>query len=149
MHKKIIIILIGAEMYKKLALFTALILSTSVMADESYKTPGDMSPDAQNKMYDFTMSYNKCMMQSRLDASSGGQGVQVSANDVLNKCETHLDELKAHLIDNGVFEPLAIGVTKKMRSRGARELMTKGMNQMAAQASAAANAEKMQPDSEQ
>jgi phage baseplate assembly protein gpV len=140
--KNIIINLYGAEMIKKLALLSTLLLSTNVMAEE-YKTPSDMSEEAQTKMYDFTMSYNKCMMQSRLDASSGGQAVQKSANDILTKCETHLDQLKTHLINNDVFEPLAIGVTKKMRSRGARELMTKGMNQMAAQASAVANAEKM------
>lgn len=126
-----------------------LLLVGNAVADEHMITPADMSDEAQSTMHEMSMNYNKCMMQSRLNANNSGQQVQQAANDILTKCETHLEQLKTHLISNHVNEPLAIGMTKKMRSRGARELMTKGMNNMAAQASAVVNAEKIKAEKAQ
>lgn len=128
---------------KKTLIILALTTSLSAVAEEAMITPYDMSDDAQHKMFEISMDYNKCMMQSRLDASAQQRQVQEAANEILNKCETHLDELNALLTENNVNHDLVIGMTKKLRSRGARELMTKSMNNMAAQASAVVNAEKI------
>lgn len=128
---------------KKILMLVALTTSLSAVAEETLITPGDMSEDAQHKMFEISMDYNKCMMQSRLDASTQQRQVQEAANEILTKCETHLDELNELLTANNVNHDLVIGMTKKLRSRGARELMTKSMNNMAAQASAVINAEKI------
>ncbi len=134
---------------KKLLLSTVLVLSTSAFAEESLITPADLSDADLNKMYEHHMNYNRCMMQARLSTSSSGQQVQMEANKILESCEPHLEELKTHLLDKNVNEGLAIGMTKKMRSRGARDLMTKGMNQMAQQASAVINAEEIKAQEQQ
>jgi hypothetical protein len=120
--------------------------ATSVVKNESeasLRTPADIPEEAQNKMYQIIFDYNKCMMLGRLDANQSGQSVQQAANDIMSSCESHMDSLKTHLLDNKVNESLVIGMTKKMRSRAARKLMTQGMNQMAAQAAAVESAEKM------
>lgn len=109
-------------------------------------TPADMSEEAQAEMYNFIMEYNKCMMQGRLEATTQQQQMQQAANDILMKCDAHLEQLKVHLLANDVNEPLAIGMVNKMRSRGARKLMTKAMNNMVAQAAAAENAQKMEAE---
>ena len=62
-------------------------------------------------------------------------------------CENHLDELKTHLTSNGVESSLVEGMAKSMRSKAARQLMTKTMNNYAAQAAAMANAEKLKEQS--
>ncbi|MDT8370667.1 MAG: hypothetical protein RQ783_01590 [Gammaproteobacteria bacterium] len=134
---------------KKILMLVALTTSLSAVAEESLITPADMSDDAQHKMFEISMDYNKCMMQSRLDASAQQRQVQEAANEILNKCETHLDELNELLTANNVNHDLVVGITKKLRSRGARELMTKSMNNMAAQASAVINAEKIKAEEAQ
>ncbi len=134
---------------KKILMLVALTASFSAVAEESMRTPADMSEDAQHKMFEINMDYNKCMMQSRLDASAQQRQVQEAANEILTKCETHLDELDAFLTANDVNPDLIVGMTKKLRSRGARELMTKSMNNMAAQASAVINAEKIKAEEAQ
>ncbi|MDF1588042.1 MAG: hypothetical protein P1P93_02645 [Gammaproteobacteria bacterium] len=134
---------------KKILMLVALTTSLSAVAEESLITPADMSDDAQHKMFEISMDYNKCMMQSRLDASAQQRQVQEAANEILNKCETHLDELNELLTANNVNHDLVVGMTKKLRSRGARELMTKSMNNMAAQASAVINAEKIKAEEAQ
>jgi len=136
-------------MNKKLLLLALLTASFTVTAEETLVTPADMSEQAQHKMFGISMDYNKCMMQSRLDASAQQRQVQEAANDILNKCETHLDELNLLLTENNVNADLVVGMTKKMRSRAARELMTKSMNNMAAQASAVINAEKIKEEAAQ
>jgi hypothetical protein len=133
---------------KKLLILSVLVASTPVMAEE-YITPADISETAQNKMHEISMDYNQCMMQSRLEVSANSGSVKDAANDILVKCETHLDEMKTLLTDNKVFEPLAIGLTKKMRSRAARQLMTQSMNSMAAQAAAVVNVEKAKAEKAQ
>ncbi|MFW5427487.1 MAG: hypothetical protein ACKE8G_04815 [Methylophagaceae bacterium] len=119
---------------------------TASTADESLITPADISEEAQNVMYQTIFDYNQCMMASRLTSTQDGQSVQQAANDIMSSCETHMDDLAAHLLSYNVNESLVIGMGKKMRSRAARKLMTGGMNQMAAQASAVENAEKMQAE---
>lgn len=104
-------------------------------------TPGDLSEEAQNTMYKTIYEYNQCMMIGRLKANQDGQSVQQAANEIMTSCEGNMDTLKAHLLTNNVNKSLVEGMTKKMRSRAARKLMTQGMNQMAAQAAAVMNAE--------
>lgn len=116
---------------------------TTSAVDESLITPADISEEAQAEMYNFIMEYNQCMMKGRLEATTHPQQVQQAANDILMKCDEVLEQLKTHLLANNVNEALVIGMTNKMRSRGARNLMTKAMNNMAAQAVAAENAQKM------
>ncbi|MBL1320895.1 MAG: hypothetical protein COA63_007515 [Methylophaga sp.] len=113
------------------------------MDEESLITPGDLPEEAQKVMYQTIFDYNQCMMASRLKANQNGQSVQQAANEIMSSCETHMDELKTHLLANNVNEALVMGMTKSMRGRAARKLMTQGMNQMAAQAMAVENAEKM------
>ncbi|MBE0439283.1 MAG: hypothetical protein IBX57_05815 [Gammaproteobacteria bacterium] len=134
---------------KKILLLVALTTSLSAVAEENLITPADMSDDAQHKMFEISMDYNKCMMQLRLDASAQQRQVQEAANEILTKCETHLDQLNELLTANNVNHDLVVSMTKKLRSRGARELMTKSMNNMAAQASAVINAEKIKAEEAQ
>lgn len=115
----------------------------SSVDEESLITPGDLPEEAQKVMYQTIFDYNQCMMASRLKANQNGQSVQQAANEIMSSCETHMDELKTHLLANNVNEALVMGMTKSMRGRAARKLMTQGMNQMAAQAMAVENAEKM------
>ena len=114
--------------------------------EESLLTPADMSEEEQTKMYQTIFDYNQCMMTKRLKFTQQGQSAQQTANDIMSSCQTHMDSLETHLLANNVNKSLVIGMTKKMRSRAARKLMTQGMNQMAAQAAAAANAESMQAE---
>lgn len=135
----------GAEM-KQLLMLAALATSFTAIAEESMLTPADMPEEDQHQMYGHIMEYNKCMMHSRLSASTERKEVQKTADDILKACETHLDDLKALLSADGVNEALAMGMTKKLRSKAARDLMTKSMNNMAAQASAVINAEKIKAE---
>jgi hypothetical protein len=112
-------------------------------AEESLITPGDLPEEAQKVMYQTIFDYNQCMMASRLASTQNGQAVQQAANDIMASCETHMDDLEAHLLANNVNEALVMGMTKSMRGRAARKLMTQGMNQMAAQAMAAESAKQM------
>ncbi len=109
--------------------------------EESLLTPADLSDEESEKMYQIIFDYNKCMMIGRLDANQAGQSVQQAADAIMASCENHMESLKDHLLANKVNKSLVIGMTKKMRSRAARKLMTQGMNQMAAQAAAVVNAE--------
>lgn len=112
-------------------------------SEDNLITPADISEEAQAAMYQTIFDYNQCMQASRLTSTQQGQSVQQAANDMMSSCETHMDSLEAHLLANNVNASLVIGMTKKMRSRAARKLMTQGMNQMAAQAMAVENAEQM------
>lgn len=118
------------------------ITETAVADNEvSLITPGDLPEEAQNTMYKTLYEYNQCMMIGRLKANQGGQSVQQAADEIMASCEGHMDTLKAHLLAHNVNKSLVEGMTKKMRSRAARKMMTQGMNQMAAQAAAVVNAE--------
>jgi hypothetical protein len=129
----------------KTTLFTAALLAVSTMAvAKDYVTPADLSADASDKMYSILTHYNSCMMQSRLKPMEEVKSGQDLANKIMQGCETHLDSLKTHLNENNVEPTLVEGMAKKMRSRAARKLMTDTMNNLAAQANAASNAEKMQ-----
>lgn len=124
----------------------ALFLSLPVISfAEANKTPADM-PEAANKaMYGHITDYNKCMMQSRLSASKNGKDAQQHADDIMTSCETHMDKLGELLAENEVDAGLTEGMKKTMRSRAARQLMARTMNNLAAQAAATANADKMTP----
>jgi len=119
---------------------------TASTTEESMITPADLSEEAQNTMYQIIFDYNKCMLASRLTATQNGQSVQQAANDIMSSCESHMDELARFLLSHNVNQPLVAGMTKKMRSRAARKLMMQGMNNMAAQAAAASNADKMETE---
>ncbi|MCX4189278.1 hypothetical protein [Methylophaga sp. OBS3] len=108
---------------------------------EANKIPGDMPAEAQQQMSAHITGYNKCMMESRLRASQNGQDAQQNADEIMSSCETHLDELEALLAENEVDENLTQGMKKSLRSRAARQLMARTMNNLAAQAAAASNAE--------
>jgi Zn-finger domain-containing protein len=129
----------------KSIVFTAALMTVSSLAvAKDYVTPADLSADASDKMYTILTQYNSCMMQSRLKPMEEVRSGQDLANKIMQGCETHLDELKVHLTDNDVEPALVEGMAKKMRSRAARKLMTDTMNNLAAQANAAGNAEKKQ-----
>jgi hypothetical protein len=129
----------------KSIVFTAALMTVSSLAvAKDYVTPADLSADASDKMYTILTQYNSCMMQSRLQPMEEVKSGQDLANKIMQGCETHLDELKVHLTDNDVEPALVEGMAKKMRSRAARKLMTDTMNNLAAQANAAGNAEKKQ-----
>ncbi|MDX1572658.1 MAG: hypothetical protein R3341_01435 [Methylophaga sp.] len=112
---------------------------------EANKIPADMPEKAQQAMSGHITSYNKCMMESRLSASKNGKDAQQNANDIMTGCETHLDSLGALLAENEVDAALTEGMKKTMRSRAARQLMARTMNNLAAQAAAVSNADKMAP----
>jgi hypothetical protein len=131
---------------KTLLLPIAFLMASTVYAEENLTTPADLPEVEQNKIFEFHTEYNRCMMNSRLESSSSGQNVKEQANKILVGCEQHLDGLKELLLSNNVNENLAIGMTKKMRSRAARQLMTKSMNQMAQQAQAVIKAEQIKAE---
>ncbi len=126
----------------------ALLAASSVAYAEEYVTPGDLSDEASNEMYSILTDYNSCMMQGRLQAYPEIESGQDAANQVMQNCETHLDALKLHLTAQNVEPGLVEGMAKKMRSRSARQLMTRTMNNLAAQAQAAGNAEKMKKEAQ-
>lgn len=126
----------------------ALLVFSSVTLAQDYVTPADMSDEAYNQMYGFITEYNSCMMQSRLQAHPEVQSGEDAANKIMQNCETHLDDLKLHLSENNVEPSLVEGMAKTMRSRAARKMMTQTMNNMAAQAQAAGNAEIMKQDAD-
>lgn len=127
--------------------FSAAILAFSSMAmAQDYITPADLSVEQSNEMYSMITQYNSCMMQSRLQAHPEITSGQAAANQIMESCEPHLDKLKLHLTDNNVEPSLVEGMAKTMRSRAARKMMTQTMNNMAAQAQAAGNAEKMKQE---
>jgi len=116
---------------------------SSLAAAQEYVTPADLSAEQSEKMYSILTDYNSCMMQGRLQPKADATSGQDMANDLMQSCETHLDELKLHLADNGVEPSLVEGMAKRMRSRAARKMMTQTMNNLAAQAQAMDNANKM------
>lgn len=126
----------------------ALLTASSVALAQDYVTPADLSEQASDEMYSILTEYNSCMMQGRLEAYPEIESGQDAATQVMQNCETHLDALKLHLTENNVEPTLVEGMAKKMRSRAARQLMTKTMNNLAAQAQAAGNAEKMKQEAE-
>ncbi len=133
---------------KKFLISALLLSASSVVFAQEYVTPADMSDEAQTKMYSILTDYNKCMMQGHLKISHKAETPQQAAEEVMQSCESHLDELKSHLTSNGVEKGLVEGMAKSMRSKAARQLMTKTMNNYAAQAAAMANAEKLKQQSE-
>ncbi|MDO8826564.1 hypothetical protein [Methylophaga sp.] len=120
------------------------ILCSAVMAEESMLTPGDMPQEAINEMTNNITAYNKCMMESRLNANKSGQDATQNADDILQSCEPKLDELKQLLTDNNVNPGLTEGMARTLRSKAARQLMGQAMNNMAAQAAAMENMQKSQ-----
>ncbi len=112
-------------------------------AEESLRTPADLSEEDSAEMYKIIFDYNKCMMASRLNATQDHKSMQNSANEILQSCESHLTHLEDHLNSQNLNKALVIGMVHKMRSKAARKLMAQGMNQMAAQAMAAESADKM------
>lgn len=127
----------------------ALLFSLPMMAfAEANKIPGDMPEAAQKAMSGHITGYNKCMMESRLKANKNGQDAQQNADDIMSSCESHLDDLGALLAENEVDANLTEGMKKSLRSRAARQLMARTMNNLAAQAAAASNADKMQQPAE-
>jgi hypothetical protein len=130
-------------------IFSAAILAFSSMAvAQDYITPADLEVEQSNKMYSIITQYNSCMMQSRLEAHPEANSGKDIANQIMQSCETHLDTLKLHLTENNVEQTLVEGMAKTMRSRAARKMMTQTMNNLAAQAQAAGNAEQMQQGTE-
>lgn len=127
--------------------FSVAILAFSSMAmAQDYITPADLNEEQSNEMYSIITQYNSCMMNSRLQAHPEISSGQDAANQIMQSCETHLDALKLHLTENKVEPGLVEGMAKTMRSRAARKMMTQTMNNMAAQAQAAGNAEKIQQE---
>lgn len=130
-------------------LFSAAIMAFSSAASaQDYITPADLSDEQSNEMYSILTQYNSCMMQSRLQAHPEVNSGKDIANQIMQSCETHLDTLKLHLTESNVEPTLIEGMAKTMRSRAARKMMTQTMNNLAAQAQAAGNAEKMQQEAE-
>lgn len=118
------------------------VLCSAVMAEESMLTPGEMPQEAINEMTNHITGYNKCMMESRLNANKSGKDATQNADDILQSCEPKLDELKQLLSDNNVNPGLTEGMARNLRSKAARQLMGQAMNNMAAQAAAMENMEK-------
>lgn len=108
-----------------------LLLGSAAFAEST--NPGDMSVDAQQRMYEIIAEYNQCMMHSMAGEQRPEQSGQEHANEILLACEAHLDGLKSHLAANNVADNLAAGMSNAFRSRAARQLMTQTMNSMAAQ----------------
>ncbi|EGL55274.1 MAG: hypothetical protein VX829_13520 [Pseudomonadota bacterium] len=132
---------------KKFLISALLLSASSAVIAQEYVTPADMPEAAQTKMYSILTDYNKCMMQGHLHSNHTAENPQKAAEAVMQSCENHLDELKTHLTSNGVESSLVEGMAKSMRSKAARQLMTKTMNNYAAQAAAMANAEKLKEQS--
>lgn len=131
-------------------LFSVALLTFSTMAAaEEYVTPADLSAEQSNQMYSIITDYNGCMMQGRLKPQAEATSGQDMANQLMQSCETHLEDLEQHLTENGVEPSLVAGMAKTMRSRAARKMMTQTMNNLAAQAQAMGNAEKMQSEDKQ
>ena len=118
------------------------IFSTLAIAEESILTPWDMPQEAINEMTSNITAYNKCMMESRLNASKTGNSATQNADDILQSCEPKLDELNEVLTANNVNPGLTEGMARSLRSKAARQLMGQTMNNLAAQAAAMENVEK-------
>jgi len=118
------------------------VFSTFAMAEESILTPWDMPQQAIDQMTSDITDYNKCMMQSRLNANKTGKDATQNADEILQSCEPKLDEMKELLTANNVNPGLTEGMARSLRSKAARQLMGQAMNNMAAQAAAMENAEK-------
>lgn len=127
----------------KILLSAAFLSFSTLAAAQEYVTPADFSAEESERMYSILTSYNSCMMQGRLQPKAGATSGQDMANDLMQSCETHLDDLKLHLSQSGVEPSLVEGMAKSMRSRAARKMMTQTMNNLAAQAQAMDNANKM------
>lgn len=131
-------------MIKSITTAIALLLSINAYAADDVVTPMDMSQQAQDKMYTMITDYNKCMMQGALKTDQQGGDPRAKADTILKSCEPKLDLLKTHLTENNVTPGLVDGFIVKMRSRGARMLLTHTITNMAMQAAAAENANKQQ-----
>jgi len=127
----------------KILLSAAFFSFSSVAVAQEYVTPADLSAEQSDEMYSILTEYNGCMMQGRLQPKTDATSGQDMANALMQSCETHLDDLKLHLSENGVEPSLVEGMAKRMRSRAARKMMTQTMNNLAAQAQAMDNADKM------
>ena len=132
----------------KTIISAALLTASSLAFAQDYITPADLSQDASNEMYGYVTAYNSCMMQSRLEAHPDVQSGQDAGNQIMQACEGHLDELKLLLANNNVEPGLVEGMAKTMRSRAARKMMTQTMNNLAAQAQAAGNAQSMSEEAQ-
>ena len=55
------------------------VFSTFAMAEESILTPWDMPQESINEMTSNITAYNKCMMESRLNASKTGKSATQTA----------------------------------------------------------------------
>lgn len=127
---------------RKIFLVTMLMSISSVITANEPVTPADMPTAEQNKMYSIITDYNKCMMQSHLRHSQSGKNVQANAQEIMDGCESNIDSLKTLLTDNAVNPALVAGMAKSLRSKAARHLMARAMNNMAAQAAALDNAKR-------
>jgi hypothetical protein len=142
---KIILEQLGENMNKLIIASVMLSASATALA-ENYLTPADLSDDDTNAMYSHVMEYNRCMMLGRLNPEIEGKSGEEAANFIMQGCESHLDNLKAFLTAKNIEPGLVEGMNKKMRSRAARHLMTETMNNLAAQAQAYGNAEKVKAE---
>lgn len=130
----------------KLMIASMLLSASTAVAAENYITPADLSDDDSNAMYSYVMQYNQCMMQGRLNPEIEGKSGQDAANFIMQGCESKLDDLKDFLTAKNIEPGLVEGMSKSMRSRAARHLMTETMNNLAAQAQAYGNAEKVKAE---
>ncbi|AFI84850.1 hypothetical protein Q7A_2034 [Methylophaga nitratireducenticrescens] len=118
------------------------LFSTLATAEQSMLTPWDMPQNAIHQMTNNITAYNKCMMESRLNANKTSKAATQNADDILHSCDPKLDELKELLTANDVNPGLVEGMARSLRSKAARKLMGQAMNNMAAQAAALENVEK-------
>ncbi len=128
------------------AVDAAVNMDAETSVDASLITPADIPQEAQVALYRTIFVYNQCMMTGRLNANQQGQHVQQAANEIMNLCEAHIESVELLLTENKVTEGLVVGMTKKLRSRAARKLMTQSMNAMQAQAMAVENVEQMKAE---
>ena len=123
-------------MYKIISMAALLSMSSMAMADDLI-TPADLSHEAQEKMFTMVSEYNRCMLMTEPKNAKDVKTVQDYAQALMDQCESHMQSLKTFLSEQHVNEPLIEGMSKTLRSKAARQLMTRSMNNMAAQAAAA------------
>ena len=129
-------------MIKSIIILATLSLSVNAFAEDKIITPADLPQKTQDKMYSMITDYNKCMMKGALKTDRQQGDPRAKADEVLHSCESTLTVLKTFLNQNKVTPGLVDGFIMKMRSHGARMLLTHTMTNMAMQAAAADNAEK-------
>jgi len=92
--------------------------------EETIIKPEDISSAAQEAMFQMVFDYNQCMVECRLLAQQEPEEeARRSANNMMDTCEVHIDELKVHLLAHKVDESLVMEMTKQIRSRAARKLL--------------------------